>query len=137
MMDTESDFFGDVLKRALGIALGLFVVWLGFEYYARYQVRQLQVAVDTSLQQMQRDQQQAAQRRQNAIQESKRADVAAQQMVHEQRQAVAAEERRKAGAWQEFFQPSAQCLATASIECGNQHMRARKEFERRYAAGEL
>ncbi len=46
-------------------------------------------------------------------------------------------EARMEAAWSKYFQPSEECLQTVSVECGNAHIRARREFERKYAAGEI
>jgi hypothetical protein len=51
--------------------------------------------------------------------------------------ALRAGEDPKEAAWSAFYKPSPECLKTVSVECGNEYMRARKEFERRYEAGEL
>jgi hypothetical protein len=43
----------------------------------------------------------------------------------------------KEAAWAAFYKPSEECLNSVSVECGNEYIRARREFERRYAQGEF
>jgi hypothetical protein len=49
--------------------------------------------------------------------------------------------RRKERAWQRFYQRPDFCAdnptAAQMVQCANHHIRARKEFEERYAAGKL
>lgn len=51
--------------------------------------------------------------------------------------ALQAGEDPKEAAWNAFYKPSPECLKTVSVECGNEYLRARKEFERKYEAGKL
>ena len=147
-MEREDDFFGGVLKIGLGIALGAFLVWMAAEYYMRYRIKQaaevIQTVVDDASEEMRAAQvrateRQAAFRRQQEEQRRRdaQARAAAIQASAGRQRTIRAAEAAKAAAWAAFYQPSAQCLNEASVECGNQHMRARREFERRYAAGEL
>lgn len=64
--------------------------------------------------------------------------------VRAESEALAAEldaERRKEAAWQSFYQPPPECLNPptweAQVECGNKHIRAKREFEARWGRGEL
>jgi restriction system protein len=43
----------------------------------------------------------------------------------------------KEAAWAAFYKPSEKCLDSVSVECGNEYIRVRREFERRYADGEM
>ena len=56
-------------------------------------------------------------------------------------QAAVEAERRKDRAWQRFYQRPDFCAdnptSAQMVQCANQHIRARKEFEERYAAGRL
>jgi type IV secretory pathway VirB10-like protein len=56
-------------------------------------------------------------------------------------QAAVESARRKERAWQRFYQRPDFCAdnptAAQMVQCANQHIRARKEFEERYAAGRL
>ena len=51
------------------------------------------------------------------------------------------EAARKDAAWQAFFQPRKVCDnppdSDTPVECGNAHMRAKREFEERWARGEI
>lgn len=123
---SKDDFLTDTLKIGLGIALGGFILWGAAEYRSRYLVSRAEVAIQRELEIA------VEQRRLRAqtLQQQRLAAAAA-----EQRRIEAG--RRKARAWAEFFQPSQQCLETASVECGNAHIRARREFERLYGSGLL
>jgi hypothetical protein len=56
-------------------------------------------------------------------------------------QAATDNARRKERAWQRFYQRPDFCgdnpTAAQMVQCANHHIRARKEFEERYAAGKL
>jgi hypothetical protein len=58
----------------------------------------------------------------------------------QQRRADAREAERREAAWQRFFQRSAKCMVEENqtrVDCVNEFMRAKREFDRRWAAGEL
>lgn len=133
----ESDFFGSVLKIALGIFFGLMLVWMVHTWRERYQLHQASVAFEQSM---------AAANVQAKMQQRQRDERALDKRIADQQRLQAraaaeftarAEARRKDEAWARFFQRSDDCLRTSSVECGNQYIRARREFERLYAAGDL
>lgn len=139
-MEQQKDFFGEVLKIALGVALAGLLIWGVRVAFINYQLRQLNAVVQESMNniQLQAEQSQARlreQQRQRA--ETKAAHLRAQAEAERElalRQiAVQEAERRKEAAWQTFFQPSQKCLNEFSVDCGNAHMKARREFERQYA----
>lgn len=134
---SESDFFGSVLKIALGIFFGVILVWIAGAWVVRYQLQQASAVIEQSLaeanaksraQQRQREARAAAQRleRQRVID----ARFVAEDLAR-------ARAQHKDQLWQQFFQKSERCLTQTSVECGNEYIRARREFERRYAAGDL
>lgn len=144
-MDDEKDFTSDVLKRALGIFLGGLLLWGAFHVYVRYTTRAVleetgqalqQISANAQMQsqrireqqQLRREQQEA--RRRAELEQKANAQAAAARYAQERAEA----ERRKEEAWRRFYQPSEECLNTASVECGNAHIRARREFERTYGA---
>jgi hypothetical protein len=143
-MDKETDFFGSVLKTAIGIFLGGLLLWAAMEYRARYAVQQINQALEQSVYQMK-----ASTARQQELQAERRRQeelnrIAAKQQQRDgevaqanRRLAVEAAERAKEDAWTRFYQPSAQCLKESSVACGNAHIKARREFERLYGTGEL
>jgi len=141
---TEPDFLGDVAKLALGIFFGLALIWLVFELRARYELRQLERSAQAALVEAQKAQA-VAERRQRESQrrrdEQARANAqryADQQRLQAQRwREVDEANRRKETAWQSFYTPAPECLEDVRVTCGNAYMRARQEFERRYAAGQL
>jgi hypothetical protein len=131
--DTESDFFGEMMKIALGIFVGGLLLWAAIEYRARYELHQAAKAVETELAA------QTERARQREADRARRREFTRQQEIATvERRAVAEREayereRLKERAWKVFFQPSPKCLNEWSIECGNEHIRARREFERNYA----
>ncbi|HMN47468.1 MAG TPA: hypothetical protein PKE27_23040 [Povalibacter sp.] len=135
--EDEAGFLSGVAKIAFGIFLGVLMLWLVAAAVVRHQMSQVNVAVQQSLDSMQQRAQQAAQSRRDDQERRRRQEVRAQQIAADRRQAQLTAERRKDAAWAAFYQPSPQCLESTSVECGNAHIRARREFERRYAAGEL
>jgi hypothetical protein len=130
-MDREPDFFGDVLKVALGIFLGGVLLWAAAEYRARYLAAQSLAQIESSASQLALANAQREIERRALVRERER-------VIREQQDAAvsaAAAERHKEAAWRAFYQPSAECVANTSVECGNAHIRARREFERQYRVG--
>lgn len=128
---------GTVFKIAGGIFFGFLMLWF-------FSAAVFSVVVNESAKTAQQAMQQSADRVRRAAQISedrRRRDLAKaavrQVQQRERVEAVAAAERRKALAWDAFWKPTVECVTATSIECGNQHIRAKREFERRYAAGEL
>lgn len=83
-----------------------------------------------------------ARRRAVAVEEAAERDrrtLAAQQHAEDAaKRAALAEQERRARAWSKFYRPSKGCAeSTVSVVCANEHIRAQREFARRYAAGEL
>jgi hypothetical protein len=127
-MDAESDFLGGVLKIALGIALGGVLLWAAMEYRSRYEAYQAELERQAAAQQLEL---------RRASEVAARARQAEWVRVERERlQAVKAlameQKRRKEAAWNRYFKPSAECLDASSVECGNQYIRARREFEVQY-----
>jgi len=136
-MNQDTDFSGGILKIALGIFLGGLLLWMAADRYAQYQLRQLSASLqvlahDSELRVMQARQERDARAR------AQRLHIEQQQAVLARQVAALQELRhRKDAAWSRFFQPSDECLRTSTVECGNAHIRAQREFERRYAAGDF
>lgn len=135
-MEAESDWFGDVLKVALGIFLGGLLLWAAYEYRQRYLEQQALAELEAATRQVNAEfdaQYEAAVSSRARVQADRDHRLREQRKVASQR---AAAERRKEAAWRQFYQPSADCLALASVECGNAYIRARREFEQQYRGGE-
>jgi len=65
---------------------------------------------------------------------------AARKLEQEQeaaRRASVAEAERKEQAWAKFYRKPASCNDATTMACTNDYIRAKREFERRYARGEL
>ena len=136
-MEEENDFFAGVMKIALGIFIGAMLIWAVVELRARYEISLVNKAVTEELNRqakVARERSLQRQREQDALRNEQAARVA---RTRERQAAQIAAERSKERAWTAFYRPSEQCLNTASVECGNAYIRARREFERKYAAGEL
>ena len=135
--EPESDFLTGVAKIALGIFFGALLVWGAIELRARYELQEVAAALQTQASRLHEQQRAQSERRTSqarAMEQLKQDQI---RRTAEARQATIVAERKKAAAWRAFYQPSSECLAAASVDCGNAHIRARREFERRYSAGEL
>ena len=139
-MEEENDFFAGVMKIALGIFIGAMLIWAVVELRARYELSQFNKAAIAAAQELNgqaeiaRERSSQRQRQQKALRNEQAARVV---RARELQAAQIAAERAKEKAWAAFYQPSEQCLNTASVECGNAYIKARREFERKFAAVEL
>lgn len=136
-MNEQPGFYSDVLKLGLGILLGGVLLWGLAEYRANYLAskleKQLQIQLDKQAAAAERQWEMLERRRQRSAQQQEARQQAA---VLDQRQRIADEERKLA-AWTRYYKPEPECLVAVSVECGNAHIRAWREFERLYAAGQL
>lgn len=133
------------LQIAVGVALGIIVaaavIWggkllmlrLAAEAVSR-SLREQAAAVEA---QRNRDEEAAARARQAAIVQA----AARQRTAEVQKRAVVDEKDRKEQAWARFYQKPARCdEATGgawTMECANQFIRTKRDFEEKYAAGRL
>ena len=140
------------IQIAAGIIIASAVIGVGRHLYLRAQLE----AAGRAFQQMQADmERQSAERRarlqaeQRERQRHKKAAEQAQLEANAARIRAEAEEARakqeaaaqKAAAWAAFYKPAKKCDNPpdwdAQVECGNAHIRAKDEFERRWARREL
>lgn len=132
-MEKQSDWLGDVLKIALGIALGGVILWRLSVFYFQYQAHQaaqeIQAQADLMAHKLSEQQ-----RQHQALMQ----DAAAIEQRHEAERVqalVAADDvrRRKEAAWEQYYHPAPECTDTSrsdvSVECGNAYIRARRQFE--------
>lgn len=126
-METERDWFGDVLKIALGIALGGLILWRLSVLYLHYQVQQAadEIHAQADLMAHKLSEQQ---RQRNALVQD--AGMVEQRHEAERVQALVAADdlrQRKEEAWKLFYHPASECLDTTrsdvSIQCGNAYIR--------------
>jgi len=141
---------------AVGILIAAGVIFLGFHLYLYLAVRvAAEVAQEATqqLQQAQSEKTQAAIRAQSAarrIDAERRAAVEMQRRKEIARKSQAAADQARAEqatatakrqAWQQFYKPSKKCDSPpdwdTQVECGNAHIKAKDEFEERWARGEL
>jgi hypothetical protein len=97
---------------------------------AQIQAEQIQREAIARQAQLQLEQQRQDEMRVRALAEQQRAADAAQRA-----EAEAAE--RKERAWNRFYQPPTHCVITATMDCTNRYIRAKRAFEEKYARGEL
>ncbi len=125
-----------VLKIALGIILGFGFLWIVRSIYIGYAV---QTALESFNQNMQ-----ATANRENARQIALAREKTKQkelELAYKQRQLAAAqakeeERRRMEAAWSRYYQKPARCERPKPedlVECGNDHIRARRAFEKQWA----
>ena len=117
------------------------MIGVGRYLYVQAQVKALTQAVE----QMQTDMQRRAAERAAAQRRARQAQLQAT-LDKARLEAAAARAQqdadiRKASAWETFYVPERRCLAPANwdvqVECGNAHIRARRDFEERWSRGEF
>jgi len=143
---------------AVGILIAAGVIFLGFHLYLYLAVRVAAEVAQEATQQLQHDFQAQGEKTQAAI----RAQAAARRIDSERRAAVEMQRRKeiarqtqaaadqaraeqaaataKRQAWQQFYKPPKKCDSPpdwdTQVECGNAHIKAKDEFEKRWARGE-
>lgn len=137
---------------AVGILVAAAVIFVGFHIYlalvvkAAEQVGQQAVAdVQQQTAEMQaRFQAQQAEQRRRADQarlDKIYADAARMRADADAARAEQDSAARRAAAWQRFYKPAKKCDDPpdwdTQVECGNAHIRAQREFEARWAKGEI
>ena len=145
----------DPLKIALGVMAGIVGAYLLIVSVERWRWQQVlhditqQTAVwlkDTQLDRHQRAEEDrqarawamAQEQARLAEQERLRAENARQQAERSRQLQAAAEAKEQA--WKRFYTRPSYCdkaVGEAWVECGNQYIRAKREFERVYATGQL
>jgi hypothetical protein len=129
------------VQIAAGIVMASAVVGVARHLYVQAQMR----AAVAAIEQMQADMQRRTDDRAAKAQRAKRQQLqaAADQARAEAARARSVQENeiRKAAAWQAYYTPSLACHNprdwNVQVECGNAHMRARREFETAWDRGEL
>jgi len=144
---------------AVGILIAAAVIFLGFHLYLYVALRAAgQVAQEATQQFQQEMESQSAKTKalRRARSEAQRMEAerrAASEVRRRQeaaRQAQAAADRAKAEqasamakkrAWQQFYTPPKKCTDPpdwdTQVECGNSHIKAKRDFEARWAKGEI
>lgn len=140
------------LQIAAGIIIASAVIGVGRHLYLRAQLE----AANRAFQQMQADmerqnaerrarlqaEQRARQRQQEAAKQARlEANAARMRAEAEEAQAEQQTAERKAAAWAAYYRPAKKCDNPSDwdtqVECGNAHIRAEREFEAKWARGEL
>jgi len=147
----ETDYFKITLAVIAGIVLAYFLI----QAVERWRINQALQEFNRQAEAMLRSTQEETNRRmaeelrarelaafQEHVRKAEQDRTRAAQMrveVESKKAALAADEAREL-AWKKFYTKPAHCDAAvgpALVECGNQHIRARREFEQRYAKGRL
>lgn len=111
------------------------IIRAGNEAMRRSQIQMQQAQREATARERHRLAAQGAARMQEAA--NARAIAERQQAREEARRAAADATARKDKAWASFYRKPAHCADTASVECANDYIRARRNFEAKYARGEL
>lgn len=134
------------------VIVGMTVAWAIREAIVVWQVRTALEQFTHSSQEAIRRAQVDAQRAQRelAVRELQRQaelqqkEAAKQQVIAQRQQLeaqlkmdVAAAAARKEKAWAKFYRRPAICLESATVQCANEFIRAKRQFEDKYAKGEL
>ena len=132
--------------------IGACVVWFGAYAYLEWRARvALEQVMRAGNEAMQRVQQQVQQQQRDAtLREQARREQLAQveasslraarlrqEAEEATRKGALAESIRRERAWAKFYKKPAWCSETVSMDCANGFIRAKREFEERYARGEL
>lgn len=144
-----------VLQVAAGVALGFLIVWIGYTAYIEWRAREVAAELQQVAKQIQEESQrqllrsrvdqfareQRARHAELQAEQQRRKALAEQQFLASEakRQAVQ-ESTRKEDAWARYYRKPAHCenpAPEALTECANHFIRAKREFEAKYAAGRL
>lgn len=122
----------------IGVLAANAITWGVAELRVRWELHQMAQATREAVRRIESEAAGAAAAQREALQADRRRRAAQEHAEDAARRAVLAEKERKAAAWAKFYRPSKGCVeSTVSVECANEHVRAKSEFERRYGAGEL
>lgn len=135
---------GLVIAAAV-IGVGRYLFFVASMQAATEAAHQIQETVQRQTAEMQaRLQAQQAERRRHADEATRAQLEANAARMRAEADAARAEQElaaRKAAAWAMFYKPSKKCDNPSDwdtqVECGNAHIRAQREFEAKWATGEL
>ena len=141
---SESTFFVDVLKIALGVFIGSLMAAFVYTKYMAWEMEQTLGPVNAKLnreakrmseetsrlfQQAERERQQ----REATAQIERDAQIEFARQKRQQQQAEADRDAKRQAAWERYYQPSASCVADSStMTCANAFMAAKKRFLEQY-----
>lgn len=135
----------------LGTLLASVITWAAAELRLRWELQQVSTSLNSTLKEqadqaqrailkMNRDtqleQQRQARERERAAADERQHTADQQRAGEVQKRATQAEVDRKEAAWKRVYRPSPGCeAASTSVECANEHIRAKREFESKYSPG--
>ncbi len=140
------------VRRALLAAFGVLVLALCLFMVVRWQQRTESEAAARAarqaIEQIERDNQEraeaerlAAQQRQRQLDAQEQARTerirAEQSRAEEAQKSRLGEAERRERAWAAYYRKPPRCNDAATLECANHYIRARREFDERFARGEL
>lgn len=138
----KSDQGLSVWKIALGVCIGSLaasaITWATVEVRLRWELERATVALEESAARSRNAAYQAQQNAALLLREKEQSEAAQQRAENDARLATQAEAVRRENAWKRFYKPKPGCeFASTSTECVNDHIRAKRAFDLKYAAGEL
>lgn len=126
------------------MAIRIWLVERAFDGMQRQAVEssaRIQQQVHTSTQRMLAEQQRQSEARQMLERAKRQSMTEAERERAQAYRAEIAERERKERAWDRYYRPPPQCDSTNTdidlVECANRHIRAKREFEAKYAAGQI
>jgi hypothetical protein len=161
-VEEQEDSRGDwylAKQIAVGILIAAAAIFVGLHVYAYFVAKAAERAAAEFMQQAQQDLQEHSAAVRSQIDVQRAADRAAaerraaaelkrRQVLARQTQAAAdqaeleqANAAAKQHAWQQFYRPAKKCENppdwNTHVDCGNAHMKAKREFEDRWARGDI
>lgn len=141
---SDSDFFTDVFKIALGVFIGGLLAAFVYTSYMAWEMKrslgQFNTALSKETLRMRAETNQAIQQSDRAVQQAAAAAQMEKDRIAEQgrqrqlaQQQEAERDARRQAAWERYFQPSPACRAdSVSLDCANAFMAAKKRFLEQY-----
>jgi len=148
-MDSDKRYFGDSVSWlplwahvAIGVAVGVLIAnavqaWAVRQYLEAdlQKTSDAAAAYDANAAERARAERAAA-----AMREQRRIgnELATTQAADQARADAAAETERREQTWRKLYRPSPGCIGSvATVECANEHMRFKRDFDEKYNAGRL
>lgn len=128
-MDNRTDFFGDVLRIALGIIIAGVVLWILAEARMNYLANRAMQDIEQALGEIEIPRPRPTRQVPPRTNQPKPLTSAEQAAIRLEAQEAA---KAKEAAWRAYFQPSAECQRESTVACGNAYMKARAQFESEY-----
>ena len=130
-----------IIKVALGVFLGSLMIFLVRVAYVNYVISEVtETFAESNNKIIQQSQNRIKAQREKVAYEQRQKEL----MIKAEKNALAqkkAYERKKSEAWSKYYKQPEDCLSYKSeehmVECGNIRVRARREFEKKWAENSL